>query len=119
MTPWSASNRASAMIAAGGRLCSGPRTAGHDAVGAKLVAAHHDPDEGLKRAGPHRRLAVGIVVLKARGDDVERTIDSGRGSRRAGPAHDRVPLPSISGTFASWPGPTTMSTCGARRKIAS
>ena len=50
---------------AGGRLCSGPRTLGHDAVGAELVAADHDPHERLERRRPHRGSRSGIVALEA------------------------------------------------------
>ena len=48
----------------------GPADRGDDAVGAELVAAHHDPDERLERAGPHGRLADRVVPLEARGDRV-------------------------------------------------
>ena len=34
-----------------------PADARHDAVGAELVAADHDPHERLERRGPHRRVA--------------------------------------------------------------
>ncbi len=83
----------------------GPADRGHDAVRAELVAAHHDPDERLERAGPHRRLAVGVVALEARRDRLERA-----GVR--GPAHGQLAATrasrtsaSSSGTRASWPGP--------------
>ena len=31
----------------------------------------------MKRTGPHRRLAIGVVILKAGRDDIERTVISG------------------------------------------
>ena len=53
LQPSSASWRTSATISAAGRLCSGPADAGHDAVGAELVAAEHDAHHRLVRRGPH------------------------------------------------------------------
>lgn len=46
------------------------RTAGRgdDAIGTKLVAADHDPDEGLMGEGRISRIAEGIVTLEAVGD---------------------------------------------------
>src|SRR5207249_1130158 len=43
----------------------GPAHAGHDAIGAELVAADHDPDIGLERRGPHGRVTEGIVAFEA------------------------------------------------------
>ena len=39
--------------------------AGHDAIRAELVAAEHDPHQGLMRHWPHGRRAMRIVILKA------------------------------------------------------
>ena len=43
----------------------GPAHAGHNAIRAELVAAEHDPHQGLMRRGPHGRGAMRIVLLKA------------------------------------------------------
>ena len=64
---------------AGGPALLGAADRGDDAVGAELVAAHHDPDERLERAGPHRGLAVGVVLLEARRDRLARARRSGPG----------------------------------------
>src|SRR5437879_4060366 len=43
----------------------GPAHLRHDAVGAELVAADHDPHIGLERRRPHGGIAQGIVTFKA------------------------------------------------------
>ena len=107
-------------MCSGGRLCSGPRRAGHDAVGAELVAADHDADVRLERRRPHRRIAQRVVALEA-----------GRRPRAAPPsarprltaqlrlAASPATSSTSSGTRASCPVPTTISTCGARWRISS
>ncbi len=52
--------------------------AGHDAVGAELVAADHDAHVRLKRRGPHRRIAQRVVALEA-AFDLVRELPCGRG----------------------------------------
>jgi len=44
-----------------------------DAIGTELVATHHHPDERLKRAGSHRRFAVGVIALEASRDRCSRS----------------------------------------------
>ena len=46
----------------------GASDAGDDAVGAELVATHHDPHERLEGARAHRRLADRVVLGEARRD---------------------------------------------------
>src|SRR5438876_453869 len=51
-----------------------PARAGHDAVGAELVAPDHDADVGLERRGPHRRIAHRVVALETGRDLVPRCL---------------------------------------------
>ena len=110
--------RASATIfaAAGSAPARGP---GHDAIGAELVAAEHDPHHGLVRRGPHLRdRAADRSFRSSRSISCRVAGLCGRGSLPAAARRRRRSRSSSSGSWCSWPGPTTRSTCGARSKIS-
>ncbi len=93
--------------------------AGHDAVGAELVAADHDADVGLERRRPHRRIAQRVVALEAALDLVARRLVAVQAQGQSAARRCARTSAISSGSRASWPVPQTMSTCGARRRISS